>query len=105
MVLPPYNTEDKRRDLLTHYLSTEPDIRVNSQTYNVSVAYHDLQYVLFYAVSKFNQRCAAITKVTRDTWEKIDNGLSMCYLLNTVLESLESGVKKTGGYLDPAYLC
>lgn len=101
MIYPPYDTEDKRRDLLMHYLETESTIYVDRHPYLVSVWY-TLDDVQFMAVSPRIQKVAAITKVPIDQWEKIDNGLCMAYLVNCVLDSLEEGIKITGGCLDNA---
>lgn len=90
-------TETQRRDLFHHYLVTEPIIYVHKHPYAVSAGYDDPDYVCFYAVCKKSGDCGAITKLPRDQWEKLDNGLAMAYLLNTVLESLEDGVIHTGG--------
>jgi hypothetical protein len=96
-------TEDQRRDLLEHYMSTEPEIYVHRHPYLVSVNYiADPNYVSFYAVSMRTHWCGAKTLVPRDQWEQMNNGLCMAYLLNNVLDSLEEGIKRSGGKIDAA---
>jgi hypothetical protein len=92
-------TEIQRRELFHHYADTEPIIYVDRHPYLVSVAYDNPDAICFYAVSQRTTECGAITMLPRDQWEKIDNGLCMAYLLNTVLASLEDGVRHTGGRL------
>ena len=89
--------ESDRRNLLRNYMETEPEIFVNCEPYKITVAYEHPDYIIFFATSLFQRTVGAITKVVRSTWEAIDCGLKMAYTYNIVLETLEMGVKQTGG--------
>lgn len=90
--------EDERRTLLFGYMQTEPEIECNCLRYAVSVSFQERDYVDFYATGL--QGVGAIARVKRSSWDSCDCGLSMAYLYNTVLGTLELGVSQTGGRLE-----
>jgi hypothetical protein len=91
--------EHDRRNLLSMYMSTEPEISVNAETYLVSVNHDDPLHVNFFAVGKRSTHCAAIVRLTRTTWDQIKCGLQMAWIYNTVLDTLERCVVQSGGRL------
>ena len=84
-------TEEERRNLLHHYMLTEPQIRYNLELFDVSVSFGQW-YVVFYATCVRHHRVGAMALVTMDTWQKINQGLPMAAVYNCVLESLEDSL-------------
>jgi hypothetical protein len=89
-------SENERCELLSNYISTEPEIMVNAERYLVSVDNGRTDAVYFYAVTKYGE-LGAMVGLHRGCWEDIACGLAMAYAYNTVLERLESSLKLNGG--------
>ena len=86
-------SEEQRRDLLYHYMSMEPTVRINALDYHISVEYGNW-YVVFYAVCKRLHALGAMALVTKDTWNMIDRGLPMAALYNVVLDNIEKSLER-----------
>lgn len=88
-------TEEERRNLFHSYVLLEPEIWINNTQYLVSEHFQE-GGVHFYAVNARFHTLGAQAFVPPECWQSCGTGLSLAFLYNEVLNTLEIGCRHSG---------